>query len=117
MPLTHPDRIYWPDEGVTKEGLANYYAQVWHLMAPYVVNRPLALLRLPDGISGHQRFFQKHAWKGMNDHIEEITDPKDKGGESCCALPISTVSWRWCNLPRWKSIPGARRRIIGKNPI
>lgn len=81
VPLTHPDRIYWPDEGVTKEGLANYYAQVWHLMAPYVVNRPLALLRLPDGISGHQRFFQKHAWKGMNDHIEEITDPKDKGGE------------------------------------
>ncbi|EJJ27294.1 DNA ligase D [Rhizobium sp. CF142] len=81
VPLTHPDRIYWPDEGVTKEGLANYYAQIWRLMAPYVVNRPLALLRLPDGISGHQRFFQKHAWKGMNDHIEEITDPKDKGGE------------------------------------
>lgn len=79
--LTHPDRIYWPDEGVTKEGLANYYAQVWRFMAPYVVNRPLALLRLPDGISGHQRFFQKHAWKGMNDHIEEIADPKDKGGE------------------------------------
>ncbi len=79
--LTHPDRIYWPDEGVTKQGLANYYAQVWHVMAPYVVNRPLALLRLPDGISGRQRFFQKHAWKGMNDHIEEIADPKDKAGE------------------------------------
>ncbi len=79
--LTHPDRIYWPDEGVTKQGLANYYAQVWHVMAPYVVNRPLALLRLPDGISGRQRFFQKHAWKGMNDHIEEIADPRDKAGE------------------------------------
>ncbi|ABC89433.1 putative DNA ligase protein [Rhizobium etli CFN 42] len=79
--LTHPDRIYWPDEGVTKEGLANYYAQVWRFMAPYVVNRPLALLRLPDGINGRQRFFQKHAWKGMNPHIEEITDPKDKQGE------------------------------------
>ncbi|MBX4898471.1 DNA ligase D [Rhizobium bangladeshense] len=79
--LTHPDRIYWPDDGVTKEGLANYYAQVWRFMAPYVVNRPLALLRLPDGISGRQRFFQKHAWKGMNPHIEEITDPKDKQGE------------------------------------
>ncbi|MFW8602887.1 DNA ligase D [Rhizobium beringeri] len=79
--LTHPDRIYWPDEGVTKEGLANYYAQVWRFMAPYVVNRPLALLRLPDGINGRQRFFQKHAWKGMNPHIGEITDPKDKQGE------------------------------------
>ncbi|MDO3434792.1 DNA ligase D [Rhizobium sp. CBN3] len=79
--LTHPDRIYWPDEGVTKEGLANYYAQVWRFMAPFVVNRPLALLRLPDGINGRQRFFQKHAWKGMNPHIQEITDPKDKQGE------------------------------------
>lgn len=79
--LSHPDRIYWPDEGVTKEGLANYYAQVWRFMAPFVVNRPLALLRLPDGINGRQRFFQKHAWKGMNPHIEQIIDPKDKQGE------------------------------------
>jgi bifunctional non-homologous end joining protein LigD len=79
--LTHPDRIYWPDDGVTKQGLSNYYAEVWRFIEPYVVNRPLALLRCPDGIGGHQRFFQKHAWKGMNAHIEEIADPKDKGGE------------------------------------
>ncbi len=79
--LTHPDRIYWPDEGVTKQGLSDYYAQVWRFMEPFVVNRPLALLRCPDGIAGRQRFFQKHAWKGMNAHIEEIADPKDRGGE------------------------------------
>lgn len=78
--LSHADRIYWPEEGVTKEGLANYYAQVWRFMAPYVVNRPLALLRCPDGITG-ERFFQKHAWKGVNPHIEQIADPKDKAGE------------------------------------
>ncbi|MBY5770423.1 DNA polymerase domain-containing protein [Rhizobium leguminosarum] len=79
--LTHPDRLYWPDEGVTKQALADYYAAVWPFMAPYVVNRPLALLRLPDGIKGQQRFFQKHAWKGMNPHIEEIADPQDANGE------------------------------------
>ncbi|MBY5813326.1 non-homologous end-joining DNA ligase [Rhizobium leguminosarum] len=79
--LTHPDRLYWPDEGVTKQALADYYAAVWPFMAPYVVNRPLALLRLPDGIKSHQRFFQKHAWKGMTPHIEEIADPEDAGGE------------------------------------
>ncbi|WP_064681169.1 DNA ligase D [Rhizobium bangladeshense] len=79
--LTHPDRIYWPDEGVTKVGLADYYAQVWRFMAPYIVNRPLALLRLPGGINGRQRFFQKHAWKGMNAHIEQIIDPNDKQGD------------------------------------
>ncbi|MBP2448890.1 non-homologous end-joining DNA ligase [Rhizobium leguminosarum] len=79
--LTHPDRLYWPDEGVSKQALADYYAAVWPLMAPFIVNRPLALLRLPDGIKSHQRFFQKHAWKGMNAHIEEIADPEEINGE------------------------------------
>ncbi|MBB4008601.1 DNA ligase D [Allorhizobium taibaishanense] len=77
--FTHPDRLYWPKDGVTKTGLADYYAQVWHLMAPYVVDRPLALVRCPDGIEG-QRFFQKHAWRGINKHIDQIRDPKDKQG-------------------------------------
>ncbi len=79
--LTHPDRIYWPEQGVTKQGLADYYARVWRFIEPFVVNRPLSLLRCPDGIAGHQRFFQKHAWKGMNPHIEQVADPKDKGGD------------------------------------
>lgn len=78
--FTHPERLYWPDDGVTKEGLADYYAQVWKQMAPFVVNRPLALLRCPEGIEG-QRFFQKHAWRGINKAIEQIRDPKDKAGE------------------------------------
>ncbi|MBB4568819.1 DNA ligase D [Rhizobium leucaenae] len=75
--LTHADRIYWPDEGVTKEGLADYYTDVWKYMAPFVVQRPLALLRCPDGVNG-QSFFQKHAWKGLNKNIVLIHDPKEK---------------------------------------
>ncbi|MGV1756663.1 non-homologous end-joining DNA ligase [Rhizobium sp. A22-96] len=75
--LTHPERVYWPDDGVSKQDLVDYYAQIWPRMAPFVVNRPLALLRCPDGISG-PRFFQKHAWKGINPHIIEIADPDDK---------------------------------------
>jgi bifunctional non-homologous end joining protein LigD len=57
--LTHPDRVYWPDAGVTKEDLADYYAGVWDVMAPHVVDRPLALVRGPEGIGG-ELFFQKH---------------------------------------------------------
>jgi bifunctional non-homologous end joining protein LigD len=75
--LTHPDRLYWPEDGVTKEGLADYYADVWRYMGPLVVDRPLALLRCPEGIV-KQCFFQKHAWKGMNKAIKLITDPNDK---------------------------------------
>jgi bifunctional non-homologous end joining protein LigD len=75
--LTHPDRLYWPEDGVTKEGLADYYADVWRRMGPLVVDRPLALLRCPEGIV-KQCFFQKHAWKGMNKAIKLVTDPTDK---------------------------------------
>ncbi len=75
--LTHGDRLYWPDEGVTKAGLADYYTQVWRYMGPYVVGRPLALVRCPNGIGG-QHFFQKHAWKGMNRNIALAKDPQDE---------------------------------------
>jgi DNA primase len=48
-------------------------------MAPFVVGRPLALLRCPNGITG-EKFFQKHAWKGLNPNIVLIEDPKEKTG-------------------------------------
>lgn len=76
--LTHPDRVYWPGDGVTKEGLADYYAEIWPAIAPHVVGRPLALLRCPSGIGG-QQFFQKNVWKGMNPKIREVADPAEAG--------------------------------------
>ncbi|MCJ8507305.1 DNA ligase D [Rhizobium lemnae] len=78
--LTHPDRIYWPDAGVSKAGLADYYAEVWPFMAPFVVNRPLSLVRGPDGIT-KPLFFQKHAWKGMTKNAKLVIDPADEKGE------------------------------------
>ena len=72
--LSHPDRVFWPDRGVTKEGLADYYAEVWPRMAPFVVGRPLALVRCPDGIDG-SHFFQKHAWKGIDRAVVLVKDP------------------------------------------
>ena len=83
--LTHPDRIYWPDAGVTKEGLADYYAEVWRSIAPYIVGRPLALLRCPEGIAG-PHFFQKHVWKGLNPHIAPVTDPQNPTDEKLISI-------------------------------
>ena len=83
--LTHPDRLYWPDVGVTKEGLADYYAEVWRFIAPFVVDRPLALVRCPDGIGG-QTFFQKHAWQGLNANIVLVKDPADSSGEALISI-------------------------------
>lgn len=83
--LTHPDRLYWPEEGVTKEGLADYYADVWRFVAPYIVGRPLALLRCPNGIHG-EKFFQKHAWKGLNPNIVLVHDPKEPPDERLISI-------------------------------
>lgn len=76
MTFTHPDRLYWPDQGVTKEGLGNYYTEVWRYISPFIVKRPLALLRCPNGVLGEQ-FFQKHAWKGLSPDIVLVKDPKE----------------------------------------
>jgi bifunctional non-homologous end joining protein LigD len=80
--LTHPDRLYWPDAGVTKQGLADYYAEIFRFAAPFIVGRPLALLRCPDGMDG-QQFFQKHPWKGMRSGILPVEDPT---GETAIAI-------------------------------
>jgi bifunctional non-homologous end joining protein LigD len=74
--LTHPDRIYWKDAGVSKQGLAEYYLEVWAQMEPYVVKRPLALVRCPEGV-GSPCFFQKHAWRGQSEAILLAKDPQD----------------------------------------
>ncbi|MEA2757620.1 MAG: bifunctional non-ous end joining protein LigD [Methylobacteriaceae bacterium] len=74
--LTHPDRVLWPETGITKQGLADYYVSVWEWIEPHIVKRPLSLVRCPTGISAGC-FFQKHEWKGMDRAIDLIRDPKD----------------------------------------
>ena len=81
--LTHPDRVLWPDVGVTKQGLAEFYAEIWPWIAPHVVDRPLALVRCPGGIA-QTCFFQKHAWAGISEHIIRRRDPD--GGEELLAI-------------------------------
>ncbi|MGD9541945.1 DNA ligase D [Methylocystis sp.] len=83
--LTHPDRLYWPQKGVTKQGLADYYSEVWRYIAPFIVNRPLALLRCPNGIDG-EKFFQKHPWKAIDPNIVLINDPKESKEEPLLSI-------------------------------
>jgi bifunctional non-homologous end joining protein LigD len=76
--LSHPDRVYWQDAGVSKRDLAEFYAQIWQWMCPHVVGRPIALLRCPEGAAG-QCFFQKHAAAGIaTEHLHLIPEKGDK---------------------------------------
>jgi len=74
--LTHPEKLLWSDEKVSKQDLLDHHALVWPRMKQFVVERPLALVRAPDGVDG-QRFFQKHASPGMSEHIFKSKDPED----------------------------------------
>jgi bifunctional non-homologous end joining protein LigD len=76
--LTHPDRVYWDDAGITKRDLAEYYVKVWKWMRPHVAGRPISLLRCPEGASG-QCFFQKHARAGIP--VEYLHLVPEKGDE------------------------------------
>lgn len=61
--LTHPERVLFPADGVTKLDLASYYAQISEWILPHIENRPLSLLRCPEGHDG-TCFYQKHAGQG-----------------------------------------------------
>lgn len=83
--LTHPDRLYWPEQGITKLGLAEYYIEMWDWLEPFITGRPLALLRCPEGIHG-EKFFQKHAWKGLNPAIKQVKDPAEPDDQALIAI-------------------------------
>jgi bifunctional non-homologous end joining protein LigD len=81
--VTHPDKIYDPQTGVTKQILIDYYLAVAPLMLPHVTGRPLSLVRCPNG-AGQKCFYQKHLGPGMPPGIDgvEIPDRKGKGVET-----------------------------------
>ncbi len=76
--LTNPGKVYYPDIGLTKLDVARYYETVAPYMLPYVVRRPISLVRCPEGID-KEHFFQRHAMKGMSKAIKEVPIA---GGES-----------------------------------
>lgn len=69
--LTSPDRVVYPGQGVTKADLVAYYAAVAERMLPYIENRPLSLLRCPQGRAKYC-FFQKHDTGGFPDAMKSL---------------------------------------------
>jgi bifunctional non-homologous end joining protein LigD len=78
--LTHPDRVLYPEIGLTKRDLARYYESVAEWMLPHLADRPTTLLRCPDGV-GAKCFFQRHARPGSSHAIRRvrITMEADRG--------------------------------------
>ncbi|MGE0063241.1 MAG: non-homologous end-joining DNA ligase [Xanthobacteraceae bacterium] len=78
--VTHPDRVLFPGQGVTKRELIEYYLAVADRMLPHVAGRPLALVRCPRGSEG-ECFFQKHANPGWPDAFKHVRIREKSGAE------------------------------------
>jgi len=76
--ITHPDKVLFPDDGITKGELAAYYDAIAPLMLPHLRGRPVTLERFPQGI-GKKGFMQKNVGKGTPDWLERIELPKRDG--------------------------------------
>lgn len=72
--VTHPDKVLFPDDGITKGELAGYYETVAARMLPLISGRPVAMQRFPNGI-GKKGFFQKQVSDSTPDWIERVTAP------------------------------------------
>jgi bifunctional non-homologous end joining protein LigD len=99
--LTHLDRVYWPADAalqqpaLTKRDLLRYFAQVAPLILPHLADRPLTMIRMPDGIRG-QRFFQKHWEQERPDFVDAITvysGHKDESHEYLVCNNVATLLW------------------------
>jgi bifunctional non-homologous end joining protein LigD len=71
MRLTHPERILWAAPGITKQGLAEFYAEIADWILPHITGRPLSLLRCPSGTDA-KCFFAKHPWQGLDDSVRRV---------------------------------------------
>jgi bifunctional non-homologous end joining protein LigD len=91
--LTHPDKVLFPEQGITKRALAEYYEAVAERMLPHVRRRPLSLVRCPAGNEKHC-FFQRHAGSGVPDGIArvEIPNPEEGTAEDTTYLYIEDLA-------------------------
>jgi bifunctional non-homologous end joining protein LigD len=69
--ITHPDRVLYPGQGITKRQLIDYYLEVADRMLPHITGRPISLVRCPRGAE-KDCFFQKHASPGWPDDFKKI---------------------------------------------
>ena len=77
--ISNPDRAIYPTEKITKYDLAKYYAAINPLLMVDAANRPITLIRCPQG-RGKKCFFQKHDTGSMGEHVKHVPIREKKGG-------------------------------------
>ncbi|HMG32964.1 MAG TPA: non-homologous end-joining DNA ligase [Blastocatellia bacterium] len=76
--ITHPEKVLFPDDGITKGELASYYESIADVMVPHIRSRPVTMERYPAGINA-KGFMQKDVSKGFPEWLERVEVPKKDG--------------------------------------
>jgi len=76
--ITHPDKVMFPEDGITKGDLAAYYEAMAPVILPHLRGRPLTMERYPQGI-GAKGFWQKDVSKGFPEWLQRVDVPKKDG--------------------------------------
>jgi bifunctional non-homologous end joining protein LigD len=92
--LSHPDKVLFPGDGLTKADLAGHYARVADVMLPHVRDRPMNLWRWNNGIDG-ERVVQQSLPKGAPDWVARVEVPRRKGGDIYHGLINDARTLRW----------------------
>ena len=93
VPLSHPEKVLFPADGFTKQDLARYYADVADRMLRPLRDRPITMMRYPDGLDG-QRIVQKNVPAYFPEWIRRVEVPKESGGvveHAVCDKPATLV--------------------------
>ena len=88
--ITHPDKVLDRESGMTKQALAEYYFAVAARMLPHVADRPLSVVRCPEG-SDKPCFFQKHVGRGLPQGVSSIAVPNRKTGKKEDFLTVDSA--------------------------
>ncbi|WP_303831685.1 DNA ligase D [Asticcacaulis taihuensis] len=106
--ISHPDRVVFPELGITKLQLAQFYNTIAERMLPHIASRPLSLVRVPDNVDG-QQFFQRHLPErgGLHNVLAVNVPVKDRTEEYMQITDrlgiLSMVQWGGIEFHPWGS--------------
>ena len=110
--ISSPDKLFYPEARLSKLDLARYYAAVGARMLPHLRDRPLSLLRCPDGW-GKECFFQKHAQRAVHPAVARVEAPEAGGpatylSANSVGAIVALLQWGVVELHPW----GARQHAL-----
>jgi bifunctional non-homologous end joining protein LigD len=80
LEVTNPDKLWFPDDGITKGDVFRYYADIADRLLPFLRDRPVTLERLPEGIGGGKpHFWQKHTPEHYPSWVRRVDFPTERG--------------------------------------